>query len=145
MRIICSKCGEVFESLIIDKEIAYKEVFDKSCKHVVKNHHAMYMTMGKAVGVSVNALTSFMHLSEFVVIPESEVRIQALMEQAQEIVMTAVGFEREEDDEENDDGEDSKLDVGTIELPDEEDKGPESGAIGNSNECGCEHPTVVNS
>src|ERR1035437_1378504 len=120
MIILCSKCGERFESLIIDQELAYKEVFTASCRHVKTKHSAMFAEMARAIAVSVGAMTTFMHFEEFVVVPEDETKIQEGIMKNQEVVMVAIGFDpEEEEDEEEDELEGGELpDVGVIELPD---------------------------
>lgn len=101
MKLICSKCGTTFSSLIIDQELAYKEVFNKSVKHITTSHRAMFEEMQKSVAIGVGALTTFMHLSEFCLIPEDQIRLTAAMEQAQELILACVGYDPEEDDEED--------------------------------------------
>ena len=120
MIILCSKCGERFESLIIDQELAYKEVFNTSCRHVKTKHPAMFAEMARAIAVSVGAMTTFMHFEEFVVVPEDETKIQEGIMKNQEVVMVAMGFDpEEEEDEEEDELDGGELpNVGVIELPD---------------------------
>ena len=122
MIILCSKCGERFESLIIDQELAYKEVFGASCRHVKTKHPAMFAEMARAIAVSVGALTTFMHFEEFVVVPEDESKIQEGIAKSQEVVMAAMGFDPEDDEDEDIPDEDldggEMPDVGVIELPD---------------------------
>ena len=120
MIILCSKCGERFESLIIDQELAYKEVFNTSCRHVKTKHPAMFAEMAKMVAMCVGAMATFMHFNEFAVVPEDEAKIQEGIVKNQEVVMAAMGFDPEDDeDEEEDELEGGELpDVGVIELPD---------------------------
>jgi predicted transcriptional regulator len=120
MIILCSKCGERFESLIIDQELAYKEVFNASCRHVKTKHAAMFAEMARAIAVSIGAMTTFMHFEEFVVVPEDETKIQEGIMKNQEVVMVAMGFDPEDDEEDEDEDTDGGElpDVGVIELPD---------------------------
>jgi hypothetical protein len=83
----------------------------------------MFQEMVKVVAISVGALTTFLHFSEFVVVSEDEKMINEKIEQSQEIVMTAMGFDPEEDEDEEDDiEEDEEPDTGVIDLPEEEDQ-----------------------
>jgi hypothetical protein len=123
MIILCSKCGERFESLIIAQELAYKEVFGASCRHVKTKHPAMFAEMARAIAMSVGALTTLMHLDEFVVVPEDEKVVIEAIDKNREIIMAALGYDPE-DDEDEDEIEDEDTDggelpdVGVIELPD---------------------------
>ena len=106
MRLICAKCGHVFESLIIDKEIAWQDVSKQSVDHVRKSHRAIAENLAKAVTIASINLAVVAHANEFLVIPEEEEFCQAKVSNAIEIVMTAIGFdpsEIEEDEMENDD------------------------------------------
>ena len=127
MIIYCSKCGEKFYSLIIDQDIAYREVFNKSTQHVKNKHSDLFKEMLKAAGASMAALTTYMHFDEFVIVPDTENKITEIIEKAQEIVMAALGYDpgEEEDDEEDDidsSEEGGEPDLGVIDLPEEEDK-----------------------
>jgi len=108
---MCKKFGKAFESLIIDQELAYKEVFNASVKHVQQHHRVMFMDMQQSVAIGVNALTTFMHFNEFCLISEDQTRLTAGLEQAQELVMACLGYDPDGD--EDDDGdEDSGDDEG---------------------------------
>ena len=119
MIITCSKCGEKFESLIIDREIAYTEIFNASCKHVKNKHNAMFLEMARAVAVSLGALTTFLHFNEFILVREEETFVVDKVEQAQEVVLAAMGFDPEEEEDEEDEGEEEpdEPDTGVIDLP----------------------------
>lgn len=102
MRILCSKCGEGFDSLIIDQSIAWKECIERSMKHVKYKHPEMFKAMGEAQQIAVPALSLFMHLNEFVMIPENNEFGKKSYEQTQELVMVSLGFDPDGDDEEED-------------------------------------------
>ncbi len=104
MKIICSKCGEVFESLILDQEIAFKDVLTHSMKHCNKKHREQFELVGKAVAIGMANLTNFMYIDEFVLIPEDEMLISEKVEKMIETVMLGVGYDPKEDD--NDEEED---------------------------------------
>ena len=121
MIILCSKCGKRFESLIIDQNLAFKEISNASLRHIKVDHSAMFHEMSKAIAVSVIAMSTFMHFDEFVIVPEDELKIQEGLGKNQEIVMAAIGFDpdEEEDEEEDESPDGGELpDVGVIELPD---------------------------
>ena len=126
MRVKCSKCDIPFESLIIDQDIAWKEILTKSSNHIKFKHPAMFAEMSQTVAICMTHLTSFMHVSEFMIVGEDEKEIQERLEKCQEVVMTAIGFDPMDDDEEDDeefeyeDDEDipaEEIPLGDIELP----------------------------
>ncbi len=126
MIMLCSKCGTRFESLIVDRELAWKELYTTSAKHIQHRHKGMFEEMQKAVMISITSLTTFMHVSEFCTIPEEEVILQAIVEKAQDIVMAAIGFDPEDDEddviEDDEDSIENDPQVGTVEVVTEEDK-----------------------
>lgn len=121
MRISCSKCNTQFESLIIDKDIAWKEIFTKSTNHLKFKHPAMFEEMKQTVAIAIGAITTFLHFSEFVTIPEDETEILERIEKCQEVGMTALGFDPEDDEDdeefEDDDIPAEEMPLGDIELP----------------------------
>jgi hypothetical protein len=82
----------------------------------------MFAEMARAIAISVGAMTTFMHFEEFVVVPEDESKIQEGIAKSQEVVMAAMGFDPEDDEDEDIPDEDldsgEMPDVGVIELPD---------------------------
>jgi hypothetical protein len=100
MRLICAKCGHVFESLIIDKEIAWQDVSKQSVDHVRKSHRAIAENLAKTVTIASINLAVVAHATEFLVIPEEEEFCQAKVSNAIETVMTAIGFDPSEIEEE---------------------------------------------
>lgn len=138
MRVACTKCAYQFESLIIDRDRAMQEIAEKSTRHVQEKHKALVAEMSQAVQISVVALTTLMHYGEFLMVPEEEDYIQEKLGEAQDIVMSAIGYDSSDDDDGNagedeyDDDDDGIIpredfndgvepDSGVIELPSEED------------------------
>jgi hypothetical protein len=123
MKVRCSKCDTPFESLIIDQDIAWKEILTKSSNHIKFKHPDMFKEMSQTVAITMTHLTAFMHISEFTIVGEEEIEIQNRLETCQEVVMAAIGFDSEEEefeddeDEEDDDIPAEELEVGDIELP----------------------------
>ena len=69
-------------------------------------HPAMFQEMSKAIAISVMSLTNFMHVNEFVVVPEDEKMINEMVTRDQDIVMAALGYDPgDEDDEEEEEDE----------------------------------------
>lgn len=108
MLMLCSKCGARFESLIVDRDLAFKEIMGVSMKHVQHRHKDMFNEMGKSMAICMAALSNFMHLSEFCIVPEEEEKIQDNMEQMQELVMVGIGFDPEEDEEDDNEGDEEE-------------------------------------
>lgn len=99
MKILCSKCGAIFESLIVDKKEAWKELQVKSTNHVMKKHKGTFELLAKGVQMASMALASIMHNNEFVIIPEDEKFPQEAMEFNENTVMMAIGYDYDEDEE----------------------------------------------
>ncbi len=110
MKILCSKCGDKFESLIIDQDMAFKEVMTSSMKHCRTKHKDQFELVGKAIAIGMANLTNFMHIDEFCVIPEDEEVVKGKVESMIETVMLGVGFDPEEDDEEETEDEVEEVD-----------------------------------
>lgn len=100
MRLVCTKCGYVLESLIIDKEIAWQDVSKQSIEHVKKVHRRVAEELAKTVTIASINLAVVAHVTEFLVIPEEEEFCQAKVSDAIETVMVAIGFDPNEEEEE---------------------------------------------
>jgi hypothetical protein len=128
MIIFCSKCEEKFESLIIDRKLAMKELVTKSMDHVRKKHREVFELLAMGIQKASTNLACYMHFDECVMIPEDERFIIEQIDEAQDMVMMAVGFDPTEEEEEEDEPFEDDLegeipDVGEVELPEEiEDK-----------------------
>ncbi len=109
MIITCAKCGVQIKSLVIPDTEAMKEVMGRSFKHIQMRHPDMMKAMQEAVMPTVAALTNFMHMSEFYIVAENEKLILNSLEHWQEIVMTAIGFDVEDEEGEDLEGEDDEL------------------------------------
>lgn len=103
MIVSCSKCGEVFKSLIIDKDIAFQAISKQTTEHVRKVHKNMFEEMHKMVMVCSMAMTTVMHFNEFVSVPEAESYINGVISKGLDTVMAGIGFDAEEDDEDIED------------------------------------------
>ncbi len=60
MQIICSKCGLVIKSLIIDKDKAIQEISDELTKHIVKSHKQEHEILAKNVMTIFQGLTWYL-------------------------------------------------------------------------------------
>jgi len=122
MRIVCSKCGEQFESLIVDRDLALKELETASSKHIHRRHKETYEQVAKAIAVCSVAIARLLHMTECVVIPEEEGYILEKIDEAQELVMMAIGYDPEEDEEDEDEEEgDDSLEPVFIPVEEEDD------------------------
>jgi hypothetical protein len=124
VRVKCSKCDTPFESLIIDRDIAWKEILTKSSNHIKFKHPAMFQEMSQTIAITITHLTTFMHMNEFVIVGEEETEIQERLEKCREVVMGAIGYDPMDDDIEfdeefleDDDESAEEMPVGDIELP----------------------------
>lgn len=99
MRVVCGKCGDMFESLIIDQYLAWKELQDKTAKHAFVKHHDEAVIVAQAVQRAAIAIAMMLHVQEFVIVPTQEVFIMEQIAAARDVCMLAAGFEPEEADE----------------------------------------------
>jgi hypothetical protein len=125
MRASCTKCGYQFESLDIGQERAFKEIEEKSTRHVKQKHGETVSLLSRATMECVVAMARLLHFNEFVMVPEEEDFILEQLSEAQDMVMMAIGFDPEEGEEEAeeddpDDVDTVELEPGTIEIQEEE-------------------------
>lgn len=125
MRTACKMCGYQFESLILDKEMAFKEIEEKSTRHVAQKHPGECKEMQKAVAVIMPALLRVLHFGEFVMVPTDEEFVEARIDKSRDIVMAALGYDPEDmyEEEEEEEGE---LEPDEVELTEEDYKDIES-------------------
>lgn len=122
MRISCVKCGKGFESLIVDRELAWKELYGTSLKHTMRQHPEIAAKLQAEVGKLMVAASVFMTASETLVIPENEEFINKHLEGLQEIVMSAAGFDVDDVVEEEEEIDDDDLEEEIVEeIPNKED------------------------
>jgi hypothetical protein len=108
MRITCVSCKKVFESLVIDKVMAWNECYTNLMQHAVKRHPEVMAQLQvdlQKVMVSVSAYVSVSRLAD---VPEDEAYINLLLDEFQKEIMLAAGFDEveESDDEEEEETED---------------------------------------
>ena len=103
MKVLCSKCGATFDSLIVDRKLALQELERKTIEHVSMHHKPEFAALAKGVQQVSIAMARLLHFGEFVVIPENEGWIIGNLEKLQEICMVALGFDPEDDTEEVED------------------------------------------
>ncbi len=105
MTIVCSKCGKGFDSLIIDKETAWKGIYEKLLVHAKERHGGNLELLAQGVANACTAITINMTIEEFAIIPEEETWIKEHKEQFQDIILLAAGFDPDEEDDEDDEEE----------------------------------------
>jgi len=122
MRVTCSTCKKVFESLVIDKVLAWNECYTNLMQHSIKRHPEVMAQLQvelQKVMVSVSAYVSVSRLAD---VPEDEPYINLLLDEFQREIMNAAGFdEAEEDDEEEAEGEEKEDEKGDDEELEEEE------------------------
>ena len=106
MRLVCKKCGFMFETLIIDQKIAFNDLGIKSSNHIKFKHPEIFEALAVAIQKCSMALAQLLHFDECIVVPEEEVWILSQLEEAQKVVMMALGFDPEEDDDDEDEDDD---------------------------------------
>jgi hypothetical protein len=116
MRLVCSKCGLAFESVLIDQGDAFKEILIKSQNHVKFRHQDIFGALALSVQMALAALATLIHFDECIVIPEDEKWVNQQMEKNQEIVMIALGYDPNEEEEEDDN--DNQEEEGEEEISD---------------------------
>jgi predicted ATPase with chaperone activity len=112
----------MFNSVIIDKKLAWDEVFTNLLKHADKKHKEVLVALQAANQKMVYVISTYMSASELAIVPEDETWVAEHLENMQEIIMQSAGYDPEEfEDEEEEEEELEQPDVGVIELPDSEE------------------------
>lgn len=127
MRIACVKCGKPFESLIINQELAWKEIYGLALKHIMRQHNDVAAKLQGDVARLMVAASVYMTVSEALLVPEDEKFIAAHMEELQEVLMSAAGFDAEDipDEEELEEDEPNEEVEEIEELEDDKKQEPE--------------------
>ena len=107
MRLVCSKCGLAFESVIIDRSIAFQELISKSQNHIKFKHPEEFKLLALGVQRALAALAVTIHFDECIMIPEEEVWVRDQIEENREMIMEAIGYKPEEDEEDGEEEEES--------------------------------------
>lgn len=109
MKILCKVCGKTFESVIVDRDLAFREVEEMSTQHVRLHHKELFAAVAKGVQKCSFALARILHFDNCAVIPDDESYAIGKIEGTEELVMLALGYdpdvEEEEEEEEDDDNE----------------------------------------
>lgn len=103
MRVVCSKCGYQFESVIFDRQKALNEIEVKSTRHMKEKHGEEFAVVATAIQTCTIALSRLIHFGEFIVVPEQEDYVKEQLENAEEVIALACGFDEVEEEEEGDD------------------------------------------
>ena len=109
MRLICAKCGNLFESLIIDKEIAWQDIQKQSVEHVKKKHMEEVRVLAQCVAIASVNLAMVSHALEFLVVPEQETFCKQKIDTAMETVMLAIGFDPDDTEDDEEEEEESEV------------------------------------
>lgn len=116
MIINCARCNRPFESAMVNPEEAWKELLLHVTRHVEKKHPKTFRRVTQEeLPRAIMALTEIYTVDQLIVVPESENWIPEHLDVAEDIVMTAVGYDPEEEEEEED-GEDLE-DDDTADIP----------------------------
>ena len=131
MTIVCSKCGKQFISVIVDRSLALKEVEGKSILHMRERHREIFEALAKGIQITGINLARLLHFDECVVVPEDEEFITEQLGECEEIVMMAIGYDPDTEEEDEEDGDGLEEEEGEvvempltepIELTEQEDK-----------------------
>lgn len=120
MKVLCSKCGAVFDSVILDKELRIKQILQKLSEHALRKHNQNFQLLNKGLVKAVSCLSSLMLIDEFAVIPEDQTELQELHDDFEVIVMQSIGYdpdEIEDDDAVSDDEIEDSEEVTEVEVP----------------------------
>jgi len=123
MRLSCATCNKVFESLVIDKVMAWNECYTELMQHTIKRHPEVMAQLQVDLQKTMVSVSAYVSVSRLAVIPEDEAYINLLLDEFQKEIMNAAGFdEAEEDDIEDDDGEEEGEENGDTEEEDDEEE-----------------------
>ena len=92
MHLYCSRCNEKFDSLIIDKNIALKEITDRLVKHIALRHTEILQVLNQAIVKVSMAAGGFLTLTELATIPDEEQFIKDKLSECQDVMMAAIGY-----------------------------------------------------
>ena len=106
MRILCSKCGLAWDSVILDQRLAFSELVVKSTNHIKFKHPDLFNALAVGIQKCSMALAQIVHFDECVVIPEDQVWIKEQIVENTKLVMMALGYDEDEDEGDEDDSED---------------------------------------
>ena len=95
MTLFCQRCGEKFDSLIIDQNIAMREVTERIVKHCIAKHHEAFKLLQEGIVKVSLAAGGFLTLTELARVPEDEKFVIDKLSECQDILMAAVGFDAE--------------------------------------------------
>lgn len=101
MVITCKECGLRFNSVIILAEEAWKEVYNKLGKHYEKDHPIVLKDHAVAVQRIASLMVGYLTITELTIVPEDQEWINGHMEKMQDMIMEAMGFDVEEEIDDN--------------------------------------------
>lgn len=102
MKIKCTQCNHPFESLIIDPEIAWKEVYTLLLKHVAKHHPKENQIAASEMQKVGLALVGFCTIATFCEIEEPAPKwLEDHITDMQDCIMQAIGFDPTDEDNED--------------------------------------------
>lgn len=98
MRANCSKCGAMFESLIINQDLAQAEVFRKLLTHAEHNHKDNMDLLKQGIVKCNVAMAFLLTVNEMMHVPESETYLKTQIEVNTDLIMSALGYDEDEEE-----------------------------------------------
>ena len=92
MTLTCRRCGIIFDSLIIDGNLALQEVTNRLVMHCSHKHPQVTEILKTAIVKANLAVGGMLTLTELASISDDEKFINAKLDECQEIIMAAAGF-----------------------------------------------------
>jgi hypothetical protein len=121
MKLTCVTCNKEFNSLIVDKVMAWNECYTKLINHTMKRHPEVIATLQVEIQKAIGSLTSYLTVTRLAQVPEDEVYLNLLVDEFQRDIMVAAGFEEDdelEEDENQEKGEAKDVDKEYIAVTD---------------------------
>lgn len=106
MVLLCSKCGHRFESLIVDRDLAVKELFKSLTDHGKAKHRENMQMLAKGCVMVTAAMSFVLTIDEMAVIPEDETYLQETRTKFVDTIMSGMGYDPEEEEVWEDEDED---------------------------------------
>lgn len=100
MKVGCVRCNKVFESLVIEPEIAWKDIFTEVQKHVVKKHPKFNQKILDSATKAQITIFSYIVITQTTLTTEDNKWLDKRIGQMRDVIMRLIGYEPIEEEEE---------------------------------------------
>jgi hypothetical protein len=137
MQIQCQRCKKVFDSLIIDKNMAWNECFTKLQSHVSRKHEEAIAQIQVELAKTMTSVAAYVTITNLAYVGPDEKYIHELLFEYQRDFLLAAGFthkelaEMEGEEGEEDEDDDLVTEESTPDLPEDvpNKEGPDDNGV----------------